>query len=139
VARLITVPISTAWGTLGRAASVRFGANPAAPRRAQTGTAPSHAALRAMTSANAQLSIWRLLSAATGTESLMSLIVYGGCIEPEGLELEDQRGVKFCPRCGSIARTWRIARAEGYLNVYTGSRAMSARMHRAIVPTICPA
>jgi hypothetical protein len=51
VVRLNTVSVSTVGGTLGRAAPVRFGAKPAASRRAQTGSAPSHAALRAMTSA----------------------------------------------------------------------------------------
>jgi hypothetical protein len=49
----------------------------------------------------------------------MNLVVYGRCIEPGGLALEDQHRLECCPRCGLIVRTWPIARDEGGLNVHT--------------------
>jgi predicted RNA-binding Zn-ribbon protein involved in translation (DUF1610 family) len=47
---------------------------------------------------------------------------YGGCIEPGGWELDDERYVTPCPKCGKPADAWRVEKAEGSLNVYTGIR-----------------
>jgi hypothetical protein len=50
----------------------------------------------------------------------MGLIVHGGCIEPEGWELQDERWTTECPRCGHAARAWNAEKAEGSLNIYRG-------------------
>ncbi|PJG47222.1 hypothetical protein CAF53_02425 [Sphingobium sp. LB126] len=44
--------------------------------------------------------------------------VYGGCIEPGGYELENERVTAPCPDCGKPARHHHFERAEGSLNRY---------------------
>ena len=64
--------------------------------------------------------------------------VYGGCIEPEGCELADERGTATCPGCGAVARTWHIERAEGSLNVYSGLACDACGYTRGDCPDDCP-
>ena len=49
--------------------------------------------------------------------------VYGGCIEPGGVDLEDTEWNGSCPKCYGAARFFSWERAEsGSLNIYTGFR-----------------
>jgi len=41
------------------------------------------------------------------------MIVYGGCIEPGGMELEDEEWEDTCPKCGAPARHRYVQRLEG--------------------------
>ena len=43
---------------------------------------------------------------------------YGGCIEPGGMELDDERMTLPCPTCTKPARHHFFQRAEGSLNSY---------------------
>ncbi len=48
-------------------------------------------------------------------------LAYGGCIEPGGWELDEERTTAECPQCGASAHSWRIERAEaGFINLYVG-------------------
>jgi len=48
---------------------------------------------------------------------------YGGCIEPEGMELDERHDTVPCPRCEAPARSWFCERAEsGSINTYSGLR-----------------
>ena len=51
--------------------------------------------------------------------------VHGGCVEPEGWDLEDEHTTEPCPKCGEPAHHWRCERAEGSLNIYTGLACVS--------------
>lgn len=47
--------------------------------------------------------------------------VYGGCVEPEGWDLDDEHSTEPCPRCEAPARFWFCERVEGgAINVYAG-------------------
>ena len=47
--------------------------------------------------------------------------VYGGCVEPEGWDLEERRDTRPCPRCEAPARSWFCEHVEGgAINVYVG-------------------
>ena len=48
-------------------------------------------------------------------------IAYGGCLEPGGIELDEEYATSPCPRCAQDARIWRVERAEsGSLNLSVG-------------------
>ena len=50
-------------------------------------------------------------------------IVYGGCIEPEGMEIDDVRDVATCPNCDGEAVRWFVEDASsGSVNAYFGLR-----------------
>ena len=54
----------------------------------------------------------------------MGTIVYGGCVEPGGIELDDETFRVDCPRCGSadaVQHVWEACEAgciNGYKNLY---------------------
>lgn len=50
---------------------------------------------------------------ALGRQTTMGQLVFGGCIEPGGMELDDERDECECAGCGGVAirRDWE--RAEG--------------------------
>lgn len=51
----------------------------------------------------------------------MAIVVHGGCIEPGGMELDEEHGTGVCPACSGVAHTWFIEAAEcGSLNIYSG-------------------
>ena len=60
--------------------------------------------------------------------------VYGGCIEPGGMDLEDSYETHPCPDCESPALHWRLERAEGSLNVYIGMRCTACGLERGDEP-----
>ena len=52
--------------------------------------------------------------------------VYGGCIEPGGMELQDERVTMNCPKCGheAIARYWEQADG-GCINLCSATYCLS--------------
>ena len=61
--------------------------------------------------------------------------VYGGCIEPEGMDLEDSYETHPCPDCGSPALHWWLRRAEGgSLNIYSAMRCSACGLQRGDEP-----
>ncbi|QOT72330.1 hypothetical protein H5V43_04070 [Sphingobium fuliginis] len=46
------------------------------------------------------------------------MIAHGGCTEPGGVELADERWEAPCPRCGQSAEHGHVERAEGSLNIH---------------------
>jgi hypothetical protein len=57
--------------------------------------------------------------------------VYGGCIEPGGMELEDDRWEAPCPRCGANAQHGYLQRLEGgCINAYNTVRCRACGYER---------
>ena len=61
--------------------------------------------------------------------------VYGGCIEPEGMDLDDEHGTEPCPRCDTPAHRWTCERVEGgAFNVYSGMHCAACGHHTGDAP-----
>ena len=55
--------------------------------------------------------------------------VWGGCVEPEGMDLDDGRYGGACPRRDRPAVRWHVERADGSINVHTGLRCDACGHH----------
>ena len=60
---------------------------------------------------------------------------YGGCIEPEGMDLDERHDTEPCPECEALAHHWFCERVEGgSLNIYSGMHCPACGHHKGDYP-----